>query len=79
MRHGVAEQSDEVLRSAVVVLEKSERIAVNINDHMTAAKAMMNLSNCYVLCRENDLAIQKVKSAQRLAKLTDDFGLQAVQ
>lgn len=77
MRHGVAEQSDEVLRSAVAVLEESERIAVNINDHMTAAKAMMNLSNCYVLCGENDLAIQKVKSAQRLAKLTGDSGLQA--
>lgn len=76
MKHSVAEQSNEVLLSAIKVLEESEKIAVNINDHMTAAKAMMNLSNCYALCGNDDLAIQKVKSAQRLSKLTGDLGLQ---
>ena len=74
--HSVPEQDDKLLATAIGVLEESERIAVNINDHLTAAKAMMNLSNCYALCGKPDLAMQKVKRAQELARLTGDQGLQ---
>lgn len=77
MKLSVEEQSDQALLTAIGILEQSESIAVNISDHQTAAKAMMNLSNCYAITRESDRAIQKVKDAQRLARLTGDFGLQS--
>lgn len=76
LKGSVINQEDELLATAITVLSEAERIALNISDHMTAAKAMMNLSNCYIFTGQFDLSIQKVKDAQRLAMLTGDLGLQ---
>ena len=74
-RCSAIDNDNEMLNVAIGLLSEAERIAVNINDHMTAAKAMMNLASCYTLCGEFDLSIKKVKRAQELAVLTGDSGL----
>ncbi len=76
-QYSVINQNDEALASALKAFLISEAYSVKISDHMTAAKAMMNIARVYYFQGEMNNAIRSALQAERTAKLTGDLGLRS--